>query len=102
MFMGSTKGEASELKSRPTPNPINYRRPLPANLTHDPQVMKWAKRLQGSPEAKPHDLSEEQLAFVHLEVMRRRPDFSAREGDLYLKAMAETCPILAAPELERT
>jgi hypothetical protein len=89
------------MKTRPTPNPINYKRPLPEKLAHDPQVLKWAKRLAGNRSARPRDLSEEQLAWVHLEVMKRRPEFSLLDGDLYLKAMAETCPVTAAPQLER-
>jgi hypothetical protein len=91
------------LKSRPAPRPINYKSRLDSKLKYDPQVIKWAKRLLGDREAKPYDLSEEQLAFVHLEVMKRRTDLGSPEGgDLYMKAMHETCPILAAPEMDRT
>ncbi len=89
------------MKTRPTPNPINYRRPLPAGLKTDPQVMKWSKRLAGDQDARPWDLNEEQLAYVIAEVLRRRTDISTTEVDQYLKAMAETCPVVAAPELER-
>jgi hypothetical protein len=89
------------MKSRKAPSPVNYKRGLPAKLAYDPQVLKWTKRILGNAEAKPRNLNEQQLAFVHLEVMRRRADFSAHEGDLYLKAMQETCPVFAAPELER-
>lgn len=90
------------MKSRPAPTPINYRRPLPAGLASDPQVKAWISRLTLNGTDRPRDLSEEQLAWVYREVMRRRPEFSQLDGDLYLKAMAETCPILAAPELERS
>jgi hypothetical protein len=43
---------------------------------------------------RPKDLSEEQLAFVMLEVAKRRGDELDR--DLFLKAMAETTPALHA------
>jgi hypothetical protein len=91
----------SVMKTRPTPNPINYKRPLPEGLRTDPQVIKWSMRLAGDSKARPSDLTEEQLAWVYLEVMKRRAEFSPAQGDLYLKAMSETCPVTAAPELER-
>lgn len=90
------------MKSRPAPSPINYRRRLPAHLRNDPQVMKWTQRLLGDAEARPKHLSEEQTALVMGEVLKRRDGLSPAEVDLYYKAMQETTPVLAAPELERS
>jgi hypothetical protein len=89
------------LKSRQAPRPINFRRPLEKKLRYDPQVIKWTQRLMGDRSARPDQLSEEQLAWIGLELMKTRADFTPAEGDLYLKAMADTTPILAAPRLER-
>lgn len=89
------------MKPRQAPRPINFRRPLDKKLKSDPQVIKWTQRLRGDRSARPHHLSEEQLAWVTSEVMKLRPDFTPAGGDLYLKALADTTPILAAPRLER-
>ncbi len=89
------------MKHREPPRPINLRRPLPAHLKNDPQVIKWTKRLLGDDEARPTELSEEQLAFVTLEVAKRREDKSWLEPDLLKKAMVKTTPVLAAPKVER-
>lgn len=89
------------MQHREPPRPINYKRRLPAHLKNDPQVRKWAKRLQGDDEALPTDLSDEQLAFVVLEVAKRRGRQSWLDPDLFLKAMADTTPVIAAPKLER-
>ena len=102
MFQGQALDPGEPVKSRPTPQPINYKRGLPEWLKRDRQVVRWTHRLLGNPEARPADLSEEQLSFVMLEVLRRRPEQLDRVvSDLYLKAMAETTPVLAAPALER-
>jgi hypothetical protein len=87
------------MEHRNAPRPVNFKRSLPARLKHDPQVIKWAQRLAGNAHMRPKDLSEEQLAFVMLEVAKRRGDELDR--DLFLKTMAETTPALAAPKLER-
>lgn len=89
------------MKHRPAPRPINFKRRLDAKLKQDPQVIKWSRRLLGDPEAKPYGLSEEQLAFVHLEVLRRRNDLRSQSEDLYVKAMHDTTPVLAAPDMDR-
>jgi len=48
---------------------------LPENkLRFDPQVKKWVKRLTADPDARPQDLSDEQLAFVFREVLRQRSE----------------------------
>jgi len=93
------EGPRYETEHRNAPRPVNFKRSLPARLKHDPQVIKWAQRLAGNAHMRPKDLSEEQLAFVMLEVAKRRGDELDR--DLFLKAMAETTPALAAPKLER-
>lgn len=94
------------MKHRPAPRPINFKRPLPKHLRNDPQVIKWSKRLLGDRNARPTDLSEEQLAFVLVEVAKRRAQRGEEpkswlDPDLLVKAMAETTPKLAAPRLER-
>jgi hypothetical protein len=89
------------LKTRQAPRPINFRRPLEKKLKFDPQVIKWTQRLLGDRSARPEQLSEEQLAWIGLELMMTRAEFTPAEGDLYLKAMADGTPILAAPRLER-
>jgi hypothetical protein len=81
------------MQHRPAPTPTKY--DLPPRLKNDPQVQKWAKRLMGDPDARPDDLTEDQLTFVFSEVMKRRPGF---EPTAFNKAMKETCPILAAPD----
>lgn len=82
------------MRSRTPPTPASYVE-LP-KLRHDPQVRKWVQRLLGDPEAKPSDLDETQLAFVHQQVMqRRKEDF---EPSVFQRKMVETCPILAAPD----
>lgn len=90
------------MKSRPAPTPINYRRPLPTGLSSDPQVRKWVYRLKAGKKLGDRRPTEAELAWVYREVMRDRPEFSQQQGDLYLKAMADTCPVIAAPELDRT
>jgi hypothetical protein len=60
------------MEHRDAPRPVNFKRRLPARLHHDPQVIKWAKRLAGDAKARPTDLSEEQLAFLMLVVAKRR------------------------------
>jgi hypothetical protein len=89
------------VKHRPAPRPVNYKSRFGAKLKTDRQVRRWIQRLTGDPAARPTDLSEEQLAFVHSEVMKRRADLSAAANDHYVKAMHDTCPILAAPDLDR-
>lgn len=89
------------MKHRQAPKPVGYKTRLSEKLKHDRQVIRWTQRLLGDPEARPTDLDEDQLAFVQLEILKRREDLSAQAGDLYVKAMHDTCPILAAPELER-
>lgn len=89
------------MKSRLAPRPINFKRPLDKKLKYDRQVQKWAQRLVGDESALPSDLSQEQLAWIGLELAKRRPDFTPRDSDLYLKALSDTTPILAAPRLER-
>ncbi len=83
------------MRSRKPPTPASYVE-LP-KLRYDPQVKKWVQRLLGDADAKPTDLNETQLAFVHQQVMQRRQeDF---EPNIFQRKMVETCPILAAPDL---
>jgi hypothetical protein len=96
------KGKQEKIvKHRPAPRPVNYKSGFSAKLKTDRQIQRWIQRLTGDPEARPTDLGEEQLAFVHAEVMKRRADLSAAANDHYVKAMHDTCPILAAPDLDR-
>lgn len=89
------------MKHREPPSPVNFKRPLPKHLQNDAQVRKWAKRLLGDPEARPRDLTQEQLAFVTLEVAKRRADAGFLDPGLLVKAMAETTPVISAPKMER-
>jgi hypothetical protein len=76
-------------------------KPIPAklhrqNLANDPQVREWIRRLQGDPDAKLHQIGEQQLTFVVEEVLKRRKqEFSPTAFE---KAMRQTCPVLSAPE----
>ncbi len=89
------------MQHRQPPRPINFKRRLSAHLKNDPQVIKWSKRLAGDAAARPTDLSEEQLAFVMIEVSKRRDNKSWLDPDFLLKALADTTPVVAAPKLER-
>lgn len=68
------------MKSRQAPRPINFKRPLSKKLKFDPQVIKWSQRLMGDRSARPHHLSEEQLAWIGLELMKTRADFTPAEA----------------------
>lgn len=92
--LGPNKEQTTTMRSRKPPTPASYVE-LP-KLRHDPQVRKWVQRLLGDPDAKPTDIDETQLAFVHQQVMQRRQeDF---EPNVFQRKMVETCPILAAPD----
>ena len=81
------------MKSRKPPKPASgkYQR----RLNHDRQVQRWIQRLTGDIEARPADLTEDQLAFVYAEVLRRRGDLAPTAFE---KAMVETTPKVAAPD----
>jgi hypothetical protein len=83
------------VKSRPAPKPLKYG--PRAALAHDPQVKKWVARMLKDPEARPNELSEEQLVYVYTEVLKRRGE--EFDQTAFQAAMAETCPVIAAPKL---
>lgn len=87
------------MKHRPAPTPPRPGR-LPKRLAHDRQVKKWAKRLEGDPEARPDDLNEEQLTYLMREVHRRRQHGAEFNPTFFEQAMAKTTPVLAAPEMD--
>jgi hypothetical protein len=82
------------MKRREAPRAASY--DLPLRLKNDPQVRKWTQRLKADPEARPTDLTEEQLAFVIAEVMKQRGE--AFEPTPFMKAMIESRPVFAAPD----
>ena len=84
------------MRSRPAPKPVTWE-PKRNKLAYDPQIRKWVQRLTGDPEAKPSELSEEQLLFVTSEVMKQRGE--EFDSSLYQQALAKTCPVVAAPKL---
>src|SRR5262249_50717574 len=81
------------VKSNPKPNKAKLK--LSPHLATDPQVRKWTQRLLADPEARPSDLSEEQLAFVVQAVLKQRGE--GVDPTAYAKRMLETAPELAAP-----
>ena len=52
--------------------------PLDKKLKYDPQVIKWAQRLMGDSGARPDHLNQEQLAWIGLELQKRRHFTPAR------------------------
>lgn len=84
------------MKHRPKPNPATYSSSRNTRLKKDPQVKKWAKRLLGDPNAKPEDLTEEQLVFVYEQILGLRPTMA--DTTKFEQAMIDTCPVLSAPD----
>ena len=66
-------------------------------LANDPQVRKWAKRIKGDPEARPHQLSESQLRLVALELAKRRGELVSETH--FDRAFEATRPLLAVPDV---
>jgi hypothetical protein len=85
------------VKHREPPSRIHAGR-LPRRLQYDPQVRKWCKRLQGDPDAKPTDVSDEQLAFLTCEMLKRRGE--EFDATLYEQAVADLTPVVSAPLIE--
>jgi hypothetical protein len=84
------------MKSRPGPNGRGSENAL-SRLLHDPQMKKWAQRLRGDAEARPHDLDEAELRFIATEIVKRRgEDFSQTHFD---RAFEATRPVLAVPDV---
>lgn len=82
------------MKRREPPKVASY--DLHPRLKNDPQVKKWTQRLLGDSEARPTDLTEDQLAFVFAEVMRERgEEFSP---SYFKEAMIKTRPRSVAPD----
>jgi hypothetical protein len=85
------------MRSRPAPKATTGRIPE-ATLARDPQVIKWAKRLAGDPEALPRDLDEDRLRYVYRTVLAQRgPEFDL---SAFERAMESTAPVVAAPEID--
>jgi len=82
------------VKSNRPPDPATLK--LATHLKNDPQVIKWTQRILGDEKARPTDLTEDQLAFVHREVAKLRG--GVPDEDAYARAMVKTCPQFAAPD----
>jgi hypothetical protein len=82
------------LKSNRPPDPTKLK--LNSALKKDPQIIKWTQRLLGDPEARPTDLTEEQLTFLVNAVNQQRGE--SLDESAYARAMIKTCPQFAAPD----
>ncbi len=71
------------------------RRDIARELGDDPRVRHWLEQLTANPDALPGDLDDDQLAFIHRELMRRSG--GGYDSSEFARAMELTAPVLRAP-----
>lgn len=91
------KARETLMKHNPPPSPAKYDPRSQAWTLKDPRVKRWAQILGNDPDARLRDLTEQQQAAILSEVERQR---GGKTPTLFFEAMAQTTPVVAAPDMD--